>query len=89
MAAAGRSVFVLDGDTARSFVLWTTSSPVASCSRSPGEDRFSFVDEDGTTWLKALDLAGVAESYVPVDPTAAHAMPTLDGWKGLPIGLIP
>jgi WD40 repeat protein/tRNA A-37 threonylcarbamoyl transferase component Bud32 len=85
LASADRRVFVLDGDTAKSFVLWTTSSPVAHCSRSPGEDRFSFVDDDGTTWLKALDLAGVSESYIPVDA----AVPTLDDWKGLPVGLIP
>jgi hypothetical protein len=57
----------------------------ARCSRSPNEDRFSFVNDDGTTWLKALDLAGVSESYVPTDPLKA---PTLDGWKGLPVGLV-
>jgi hypothetical protein len=76
---------VIDADTTLSFVVWTTSSTVTHCARSPAEDRFSFVDADGTTWLKALDLAGVTESYVPADPAV---VPTPEGWKGLPVGLV-
>jgi WD40 repeat protein len=84
VASADRTAFVVDGDTGLSFALGTSSSPVAACSRSPAEDRFSFVDRDGTTWLKALDLADVGASYVPADPAD---VPTLAAWKGLPVGL--
>jgi WD40 repeat protein len=85
IASADRRVSVIDADTTLSFVVWTTSSTVTHCARSPAEDRFSFVDADGTTWLKALDLAGVTESYVPADPAV---VPTPEGWKGLPVGLV-
>ena len=57
------------------------------CARSPFADRFSFVDRDGTAWLEALDLSGVAAAYVPPDPADRAAVPTLEGWRGLPVGL--
>ena len=85
VAAAGRWVSVVDGDTGLAFPLWTSSSPVVHCSRSPGEDRFSFVQDDGTTWLKALDFMDVGASYIPADPLD---VPTARGWKGLPVGLV-
>ncbi len=85
VASGDRRVSVIDGDTGLAFALSTTSSPVARCARSPGEDRFSFVEDDGTTWLKALDLADVADSYVPQDPANA---PALAAWKGLPVWLV-
>ena len=75
VASGDRRVSVIDGDTGLAFALSTTSSPVARCARSPGEDRFSFVEDDGTTWLKALDLADVADSYVPKIPR------TLRRWR--------
>jgi serine/threonine protein kinase/WD40 repeat protein len=88
VVAADRKAFVISTDLGIAFTLWTTAAPIAQCARSPDEDRFSFVGTDGTAWVKALDLSGVVESYVPPDPGAADAMPTLATWKGLPVGLV-
>jgi tRNA A-37 threonylcarbamoyl transferase component Bud32 len=85
VASADRRVFVIDGDTGLSFVLGSAASAVAHCARSPVEDRFSFVDDGGAAWLKALDLRDVAESYVPRDDAD---VPLLATWKGLPVGLV-
>jgi tRNA A-37 threonylcarbamoyl transferase component Bud32 len=84
IASADRGVFVVDTDTGLAFGVATAASPVAQCARGAGEDRFSFVDSDGTAWLKALNLAGVTASYVPEDPKVT---PALASWKGLPVGL--
>jgi WD40 repeat protein len=88
VASGGHRVFVIDGETRRKFELLNPApgaSPIVGCSRSPAGDRFSFVDADGATWLKALDLGDVATSYIPVDP---RHVPTVEHWRGLPIDLV-
>jgi len=87
VAAADRQAFVIDVDGGVPFAIWRTAAPVASCARGPFEDRFSFVDVDGSAWVKALDLTGVSESYVPPDPAMRSVTPTLAAWTGLPHGL--
>ena len=85
VASADQRVTVLDGDTGLAFQFPATSSPVVRCARSPGEDRFSFVDADGTTWLKAFDFGDVNTSYVPLDTSEPWGAPE---WRGLPVDLV-
>ncbi len=85
VVSAYRRVSVVDGDTGLAFLVATSKSPVEHCAQSLGGDRFTFVDADGTIWLKALDLSDVTASYIPVDPGVT---PKLEGWKGLPVGLV-
>ncbi len=87
VAGVERQPVVIATDSGVAFPLWKAAAPIAACARSPFEDRFSFVDTDGTTWLEALDLAGVVESYVPPDAAVPGSMPTLAAWQGLPHGL--
>jgi hypothetical protein len=88
VVAVGTRAFVIGVEQGVAFSFWTAPARIARCARSPDEDRFSFVGDDGTAWVKAFDLAGVAESYVPPDPSAPDALPALGGWKGLPVGLV-
>ncbi len=88
VVSADHSAFVVSTDVGMAFSFWTAPAPIVQCARSPEEDRFSFVGEDGTAWVKAFDLSGVSESYVPPDPADPDAMPTLAKWKGLPVGLV-
>jgi hypothetical protein len=88
VASADRTAFVVSTDVSIAFSFWTAPAPVVDCARSRDEDRFSFVGADGTAWVKAFDLSGVAEAYVPPDPSASETMPTLASWKGLPVGLV-
>ena len=87
VVAADRQASVIAVDGGIPFSLWKASTPITSCARGPFEDRFSFVDADGASWVKAIDLTGISESYVPPDSTARGAMPTLAAWTGLPHGL--
>jgi hypothetical protein len=88
VVAVGTKAFVIGVEQGVAFSFWTAPARIARCGRSPDEDRFSFVGDDGTAWVKAFDLGGVAESYVPPDPSAPDAVPTVAGWKGLPVGLV-
>ena len=87
VAASGRRVDVLDTDTGRSFTLFTAPAPVVDCQRSPDEDRFSFVDADGTAWVRALDLSDVADGFIPPETGLPGSDPAIATWKGLPTGL--
>jgi hypothetical protein len=88
VASAGKKAFVVGLDVGAAFSFWRAPALIAQCARSPDQDRFSFVGIDGTAWVMALDLSGVAESYVPPDPAAPEAAPAPSTWKGLPVGLV-
>ena len=87
VVAADRRVFVLDDVGGAPLALATTPGVVTSCARSPIDDRFSFVSENGATWLRFFDLSPLATGRIPEAALDAR-MATADAWRGFPDGAL-
>lgn len=82
VGTAGGRVWLVDTAGSRSLSVLAQASPLESCVRSPGEDRFTFVTEDGMVWQRDLDLSPIWMADKPADALDPHAA-ALQRWKGL------
>ncbi len=82
VGTAGGRVWLVDSAGTRALSLLAQSSPVQSCVRNPGDDRFTFVTENGMVWQRDLDLSPIWMAKKPADALDPHAA-ALDQWKGL------
>jgi hypothetical protein len=76
------NVQVLDLDTARTFSLFATFKSSIRCGYDPARERFTFLDNAGPAWTRALDTTPL--SFLPqVDDALDAKRHTLASWRGL------
>lgn len=75
--------FILDTDTGNFFLTGRGHSVTVGCARSPIEDRFTYIQANGSALLRLIDTAPLTMSRAPDAILDPRTMP-LQQWPGFP-----